>query len=56
MVRRFAEAYLLEVDQFVETTRGRPPSVTVEDSVNSSMVADLCKLAVKQGAPVRFPR
>ena len=53
--QRFAEAYLLEVDEFADVmSGGRSPAVTVADSVNSTRVAEACRLSVPTGQPVRM--
>lgn len=51
--QRFAEAYLLEVDEFADVMSGaKPPAVTVADSVNSTRVAEACRLSALKGQPV----
>lgn len=51
--QRFAEAYLLEVDEFTDVMSGAIlPAVTVADSVNSTRVAEACRLSAPKGQPV----
>lgn len=51
--QRFHEAYLLEVDAFAEVMAGTTrPEVTVTDSVNSTRVAEACRLSANRGLPV----
>ena len=53
--QRFAAAYLLEVDEFSAVMTGKKaPVVSVEDSVNSTRVAEACRLSAPKGAPVLF--
>lgn len=53
--QRFAEAYLLEVEEFGDVMAGvKPPGVTVHDSVNSTRVAEACGLSASKGQPVAF--
>ncbi len=51
--QRFAEAYVLEVDEFSDVMAGtKPPSVTVADSVNATRVAEACRFSASKGQPV----
>jgi myo-inositol 2-dehydrogenase/D-chiro-inositol 1-dehydrogenase len=53
--QRFAQAYLLEVDEFTQVMQGvKPPSVTMEDSLNSVRVAEACRLSVPKALPVAW--
>ena len=52
---RFAQAYLIEVDHFSDVIAGKiPVQVTVEDSINSTRIAEACGKASATGAPVPF--
>jgi myo-inositol 2-dehydrogenase/D-chiro-inositol 1-dehydrogenase len=50
--QRFAQAYLIEIDEFVDCIGGKAPGVTVADSVNSLLVAEACKRSEELGVPV----
>lgn len=51
--QRFAEAYLLEVEAFADVMSGaKAPEVTVADSVNSTRVAEACRMSAAKGQPV----
>lgn len=52
---RFAEAYLIEVAQFCDVIAGKAQvEVTLQDSLNSTRIAEICGLSAAKGIPVPF--